>query len=713
MGDGIDGSGAVLTDAGQDQPGTVERADDVEAEPGPDVSRRRFSVAMLIAVAAAAIPFVWLLWGPWESPDPLRMAISQTNFYDLQARAMFHGHLWLQPGRIGVEAFVHAGRQYTYFGLFPSLIRMPILLITSRLDGRLTAPSMLVAWLLTALLASLLLWRVRVLIRGNAALGRAEAISFGALMATCMGGSVFLILAATPYVYNEDLAWSICLTVGSLFALLGVLERPSWGRVVFSGVLILAANLDRVTTGWACVVGAVLIAGWFGLGRGGQDQRRWCVPMVATGLVPLLVGCAVNYAKFGVPFGLPVTDQVYSMVNVYRRKFLAANHNSEVGTAFIPTNLVAYLRLDGLRFTSVFPFITLPAAPNPTLGGVLFDKRYRTASLPSSMPLLFLLGCWGMITAFRPNPVGRVALTRLLLLASGSACAALMLWGYIAPRYLADFMPFLVLAGAVAMVDIWRRLEGRSRSVRSVALAVIALVSLFTIVANIGMASTPNEQWNTSQVLHYVETQRAFSDLTGGTLQANVERGNALPPYGPADRLFIIGDCNGLYISNGENYTTVPSQSFVRTGWMTVERGHDFQHTFRVTFNRPAAPTAALPLVSAGANMVSVAAVPTADPRRVRVLFGISNPGRKVVYTFTPHVAAGSTHRVEVVTDPAKHVIEVSMDGTAYNSAPLITNQPIHVDTQHATSGGTPPAVAVTNLTSSTPQPTICRSLVG
>ena len=90
-----------------------------------------------------------------------------------------------------------------------------------------------------------------------------------------------------------------------------------------------------------------------------------------------------------------MTDQVWTSVNAYRRKFLASNHNSEEGIAFIPSDALAYLRLDGLRFTSVFPFVTLPAGPATAVNGVLFDRRYRTASLPSSMPLLFLLSCWG------------------------------------------------------------------------------------------------------------------------------------------------------------------------------------------------------------------------------------------------------------------------------------------------------------------------------
>ncbi len=173
---------------------------------------------------------------------------------------------------------MHDGRHYTYFGLFPSLIRMPILLVTSRLDGQMTGPSILVAWLLTALFSSLMLWRLRILMRGEALVGRAEAASYGALMATIMGGSVVLYLAATPFVYSEDFAWSVPLTVGSLFALLGVLERPSRGRVVASGVLILCANLDRSPPGWACSIAAFLVAGWFALGRGGASNRRWALP---------------------------------------------------------------------------------------------------------------------------------------------------------------------------------------------------------------------------------------------------------------------------------------------------------------------------------------------------------------------------------------------------------------------------------------------------
>ena len=593
MGDSEEGSlqVAVLPDPADAPVGIVDdsasdqRTEGVASPAQLTAGRRRFAIAAAVAGAVTAVPFMWILWSLWGPTNPVRPSYYQDNFYDLQTRAMFHGHLALANGALGIEGFVHDGRTYTYFGLFPSIIRMPIMLVTSSLDGKLTPSSILIAWLLTGLFSSLLLWRVRFLIRGDAVMGRMEATAFGVLIATIMGGTVWMLLAATPYVFNEDIAWSVCLTVGSIFVLLGVIERPSWKRVTFSGLLILCANLDRATTGWACVVGAAMIAVWFGLGYGGRENRRWFIPVLAAGVVPLAIGCAVNYSKFGVLFGVSNQEQVWTHVNAYRRRFLAANHGAEEGTIFVPTNLLAYFRPDGLRLTSAFPFITLPSGPPPALSGVLFDRRYRTASLPASSPMLFLLGCWGLVTAFRPRPVGRVALTRLLLLASGSACAALMLWGYISPRYLGDFVPFLVLASAVAMTDIWRRLARQRRSVRIGALGVIGVAALFSITANTALAVTPNEEWNPTQVLHYVEAQKVVSDLTGGSLDPTVIRGTSLPPWGPADQLYVIGDCDGMYISNGEDYSTVPSEQLIRNTWMVVELGHAFQHTFSVTFN--------------------------------------------------------------------------------------------------------------------------------
>ena len=724
MGDGIRAGRPVATlqvspDKSKSDEPQAPKADVAGSIPGGesqteyDAGRRRYSIAATLAIVITAVPFLWILLGPWESPNFLRRTIYQDNFYDLQARAMFHGHLWLANGAIGIEAFVHGGRQYTYFGLFPSLIRMPILLMTNSLDGKLTAPSILTSWLLTGFFTSLLLWRVRVLIRGRAVMGWVEAVASGVLVATIMGGTIWMLLASTPFVFNEDIAWSICLTVGSMFALLGLVERPSWRRVFACFALILAANLDRATTGWACVVGAGMIAAWFATGHGGPENRRWSIPTLGAGLIPLLVGCAVNYSKFGVLFGVSNFEQVWTHVNAYRRKFLAANHNSEEGIVFVPTNILAYLRPDGLRLSSVFPFITLPARPPSALSGVLFDRRYRTASLPASTPLLFLLSCWGLVTAFRPKPIGKVALTRFLLLAAGSAGAALLLWGYIAPRYLGDFVPFLALASAVGFVDIWRRLEDRRRSLRMGALGITTVVALFAIVANVGFAITPNEEWNTTQVVHYVETQKSFSDVTGHPLNSRVARGSSLPAWGPADELYVVGNCDGLYISNGEDYSTVPTQQFQRMTWMVVERGHVFQHVFGVTFNRPQTDsTESSALVRVGPSSVFVSARAAPRENLVQVTFGVTPP-MSTVSPASIDVNPGSTHQITVITDPDKHITQVFMDGRLLLDGELVTSGSI----SSAVSNSPAPKVlaaglSVIDTTASSPEPTLCQSLI-
>ena len=688
-------------------------ASDVDARSAPTEgrARRRFVVASIIGVAVAAVPFLWILWGTWQSPDFLRRLTYQTDFYDVQARAMLHGHLAIPPGLIGVEAFVVHGHNYTYFGLFPSILRLPFVEWAPSLFGRLSTPSILVAWLVSAGFVIGLSWRVRVMVRGNAALGWAEAISFGALTATVQAGSVFLLLAATPYVYNEDLAWSIALTIGCLFVLVGIMQRPTWGRVITLGFLLTAADLNRLTTGWAAILGTVLVAGWFALGRGGIERRRWWLPLCAVAGIALLAGCAVNVAKFGTLFGLPITDQIYTRENRYRRTFLAAHHGSEVDIPFVWSNLWAYLRPDGLRLTSVFPFVTLPSSPAASLGGVLFDRRYRTASVPASMPLLFLLSCWGLISAFRPRPPGQVARMRLLLLSAGVAAGALLIWGYIGPRYLADFMPLLALGAVVGLADIWRRQDGRSRKRRSLVAGLVLALAGLSIVINTGVAITPTEQWSTPRVRAYVQAQKTVSDALGGQIKANVVQSDTLPAWAPADQLRIIGNCDALYISNGEDYSTDPLAAAKKQTWQVVEYGPGLQRTFYVT-PQASTTTSVVPLVRAGSWTVEARAIPQAGGKTVLLDFQAVG-GRhadRIIESFPTQEPVGGAHRVVVLTDPYTHLVEVTIDGLVVTKAPLVNGLPVATAVPAGQASATT-GITVVDGTAGGPQPTLCQSL--
>ncbi len=614
-----------------------------------DEDRHKFTVAVSIGFLVVTIPYLWVLWDLWTGTvNPLRQIVDpfgrsiDGNLYDEQAHALLAGHLSVPTGSIGLEAFVHAGRQYTYFGLFPSILRMPILLVAPGLSGKLTAPSMLLAWIATGIVTSLLLWRVRMLLRGPVALGWTESSIYGVLVAAMTGGTVIMVLAASPWVFNEELVWSVALTLGSVFALLGVLEHPSTRRVVVSAVFVLCAALDRGSTGYACILAALLVAAWFASGRMGVDNRRWSLPLFAVAAVPAAILAVVNLVKFGHVLGFSESEQIWSHIDAHRQAFLAANHNDPFGAQFLPSTLLAYFRLDGIRFSSLFPFITLPASHASIVGNVVFDETDQTLSLPASMPLLLLLSIWGTVTAFRPHSIGRAHLTRLLLVATAAGCLGVLLFGYISNRYLADFLPFLVFGSMIGAVDLCRRLGGRSRRLQYAAGVPLVLLALLGVWANTAVAIGPASGWNSKQALSYI----TFEDQLGGSKFASqVMHVATLPLSAPAGSVADVGSCSGLYFSAQENFSDLVAWRTPYLTWVAPERDGSLDRVLTVTFDRPIrASDSPVVLMSYGTNTLTV--VPDGpDLIRLSLRPSLSPLSQPI------HVRPNVAYRLEFTTD--------------------------------------------------------------
>src|SRR5262249_11658513 len=132
-------------------------------ETDPVGARRSFVRATALGGALAAIPFVWLL-------AIGRLSLLQHHildgFYDAQAHSLLAGHWDIPRDKLGFEAFVIGNKTYTYFGPWPSVLRMPIELFTHRFDGRLTQLSLLLAFAVFMVATARLVWRVRELARG-------------------------------------------------------------------------------------------------------------------------------------------------------------------------------------------------------------------------------------------------------------------------------------------------------------------------------------------------------------------------------------------------------------------------------------------------------------------------------------------------------------------------------------------------------------------
>jgi len=179
-------------------------------------SRRRFFRAAVLGSIVVLALDVWMLAGP--ELTLVRNGGLLGSFFDVQGRALLHGHLDVNPAQVSFEGFRLGGRTYTYFGLVPALLRLPVLLATHRLDGRLTQLSMLVALVVLLAVGAQLHWRVRREMRPAQPLGRADIAAAFLLPVALGAGAVPLYLASWPVVYHEAELWGAALSVAALAA---------------------------------------------------------------------------------------------------------------------------------------------------------------------------------------------------------------------------------------------------------------------------------------------------------------------------------------------------------------------------------------------------------------------------------------------------------------------------------------------------------------
>ncbi len=674
-----------------------------------------------------------------------------SDFYDAQARALFHGHWNVPPSVVQIEGFVVKGRTYEYYGPLPALIRMPVLLVTSRLDGRLTELSILLAMLVTLICTSRLAWKIRNLV-SSASVSVREAVLVAFSVIVVATGSVFVFLANTAIVYHEAEAWGAALALAAFDALVGFLQHPSRRGVVVTGVL---ATLDLLTRG-SVGLGPVAALGFLAVLHGavsfkhrgrfargahgrarlpataeGEAPRRWAWIGIPDATAPrtrapaLLCATAaalgvyllVNYMKFGTLYSIPWRAQVALKSYPQVRAALAANGGSLLGLKFVPTALLQYLRPDAIRGTGLFPFIGFPPAAT-VLGHVVYEYRNPASSVTSTMPAFLVAGAVGVWSAFRRprrgqsgrRTPGGVALLRVPLLGALVGTFGSLEIAYIAERYLADWMPLLVLAALVGVAVLVERGPRMRPWARRTILAAGCLLAVFGVVVNLTLSIVYQRELNpfhppTSVRAQFVNLQLRIDRDLSGNPGDGVTEARRLPAIAPAGDLVILGNCAALYQSTG-------------TDWEPVEQsqaGGAFE--LRVTFDPiPGRSSVYQPLVVTGSpgagDFVAVRAV---GPDRVRFAYLYGRPIRQRLSRAWSEgqavdVRPGHPYLVNVVLDPNTEIEQVTLDGMLVASGIYVrepTNATFGVDTIHG-----PTATSFGGRVDLLPSPTpICDAL--
>ena len=495
---------------------------------------RRISRATAAGLVAGAIPFVLVLLD--LRTDLLRTAVQfrfASNFFDLQARAILDGHLWVPDGSLGIEGFEVDGRTQMYFPPFPALLRIPVLLVTDEFDGRLTLVSMAVAFALYCAMTAKLLWLVRGCLRGDALLSRSEATASAIFLAAATGGTVLTFDASLPWVYHEVYVWSAALVVGAAYWLLRCALDPQPAAVVWLGAFLLASILTRTTGGWAMCLAAVALAGWLAFRRNDAVRRRTVAAVLGVALGALVAGIVLNVVKFGHPYLFPLEDQVWTDLNEHRRTALEVNGGTITGPQFFQTSLVNYFRPDGIRVVDHFPFVTLPAEPAAAYGGAFVDQSYRTGSVTSFMTLLLLLSVASLpVVLTRARDTARAAL-RVPLFGTVLVTGGVMAYGYVTYRYTSEFVPALVVGGAIGLTGSWRlldRLRGPGPALRAIGVLVMASLTVFAILAQVATGTQVAAQtYRGERLVDYLWLQHRVSGGPQSPLAALIDRSSYLP----------------------------------------------------------------------------------------------------------------------------------------------------------------------------------------
>jgi hypothetical protein len=539
--------------------------------------RRRLFVSSAIGGAAALLVlFVVVAHGhaDWFVREPFG------NFYDAQARALLDGHWDVPASEMFIEGFSRNGKTYQYFGVWPALLRMPVLAVSDGPYGRLTQVSLLLAAAVALTGFTALHWRIRELVRPDRAVSRGEAVIV-ALATFAFGcGTTLVFLTGRAWVYHEAILWGVAWTILAFERVIAYSVEPSGRRLAAASAFTALAFASRASLalGPTVALGLVLLlqllAWWRERGREGAaaGHLRRIGALVLAIVVPIVSYAVVNQIRFGNPVSVPWTKQLLMNVDARHRAVLAANDGSYFGMKFAPTTLLQYLRPDALAPSGLFPWLSFPRFRTPVIGDALFDTLDPSSSIPASMPavtLLAIVAVLALIVRPRFTVPGALAALRIALVGAVVGCALVIGISYVAQRYLGDFLPLLALAALLGLqILLFRLEEERTRRLARGLLVVTAVLAVFGVWANLSLTVLYQRLYNPTEPAMrqaMLSFQYDVDRRTPGHPH-RLLRADRLPrAVAEADTTVIVGDCAAVYWSDGRSW--IPVEGTPAGGW--------------------------------------------------------------------------------------------------------------------------------------------------
>lgn len=441
-----------------------------------------------VHTALFTVYFYWLTtYRTWRFDSSTYLDSFGGNFYWLQAKAILQGHLWLNTE--GFECIILDGNCHGYFGPFPSLLRIPfVVLFGNRYESLSPVFMSLAAGTAFFALANLCLY-----ITSRHPIHQSRLFDLIGLqvLLTGFGASSVLVLSAHPRVYEESVMWSVALTsVAINFSYRWFEERRNFqlGLVLLCGC---CAVLSKPTSQpFFLILGAALLV----LALKSRGWRPIAIS-VSIMLLPLALLATYSLANIG-HIGFDATHWwPYNNILIVRN-IIDHNSGTTIGLRFLPTVIVNHLRLNNLTYHLDWPFVSVA---QDWYGKTIFvspvgRKNMYAGYSPGLIAIVPGTALFGSIGALLLSSRKRKPLAAnnfgLLIVTAAALGPAVMSMSYFAinARYLTDFYPFMSMILLAFSVHFFAK-PAASRT----KIAMIGIFSVFSVYSFVALASVQTD----------------------------------------------------------------------------------------------------------------------------------------------------------------------------------------------------------------------------
>jgi len=389
--------------------------------------------------------------------------------FNSQLRSLLEGRFDIDPRIIGNEAFVREGKTYTYFGILPALLRLPLL-------NQLWRDWTTAFCVLAATMSSLALFAAALTAVRAADTPVTRAMSLVLAASFILSGPQVELLGK-PSVYVEAILWAYASACIFLYTVLPLLfGRPaSVRRLSILGACAATALLARVSTGIALYAACAalfcaLAWRWHIADLAWRSRALRLLPATAFMLAAALITVTVNTQRWGRPLEFaPLASNRYYAADPSRLERLA--RHGVFSLARVPDALSYYVApawffaapADSTRADRVADLFDGPEGP--------------PIGVPQAQGLWIVLALLGA-TAWASGRAGIAWPAGVGLIAGGLVIGPLLMtsYHYLAFRYRAEFAPLMLLFALLGLHTLrtWLPRIGTPFRAMLLALAVAA-----------------------------------------------------------------------------------------------------------------------------------------------------------------------------------------------------------------------------------------------